>query len=134
MTDGLGFVSSEALQLIWKGYIVEVQQQYELFRTLAEKDSLSEKVCPFTSFQEQIRGFKGMFVLDTSLEGIQVHACKSQLKFNVPMRSWAHTNGTSTENLYHELYDMVEINSWDEVAEKGHLVSVCVKELIEPFN
>jgi hypothetical protein len=69
MTDGCGLISRDALNEIWK------------------RCSDGSEWCPHSSFQGRIGGFKGMWVLDDSLEGISIKCRASQLKFNLPMKS-----------------------------------------------
>ena len=105
MTDGAGLMSRGALNEVWKHH------------------SGGSTLCPFSSFQGRIGGFKGMWVLDDSLPGIQIKCRRSQLKFNVPMRSLVGaTNACHLKD--DSMYDTVEVNSWDEKPEKGFLVSV----------
>ena len=111
MTDGCGLMSRNALNEIWKHY------------------SNESTLCPHSSFQGRIGGFKGMWVLDDSLEGIQIKCRTSQLKFNVPMKSLTNASASTFRSAYDHLqsdpmYDTVEVNSWDEKAEKGFLVSL----------
>lgn len=54
-----------------------------------------------------------MWVVDDSILGIKIVCRKSQEKFNV--------NETFLES--DDFYSTVDINSWDEKPEKGHLVS-----------
>ena len=107
MTDGAGLISRGALNEVWKCQIT----------------GRESTLCPAASFQGRIGGFKGMWVLDDSLEGIKVQCRRSQLKFNVPMKSLVSTSyDCSMEE--DSMYDTVEVISWDEKAEKGFLVSV----------
>ena len=105
MTDGCGLMSRDALNEIWKHY------------------SGASTLCPYSSFQGRIGGFKGMWVLDDSLEGMQIQCRTSQLKFSLPMKSLITTSECGP--LQNDpLYDTVELNSWDEKPEKGFLVSL----------
>jgi hypothetical protein len=104
MTDGAGLISKGALNEVWKWHS-------------------GSTLCPVSSFQGRIGGFKGMWVLDDSLPGIQIRCRRSQLKFNVPMKSLVSTSNECDAN-DDSMYDTVEVNSWDEKAEKGFLVSV----------
>jgi hypothetical protein len=105
MTDGCGLLSRDALNHIWKSYSAE------------------ESLCPYSSLQGRIGGFKGLWVLDDSLgPGMQVKCRESQLKYKLPMKSMAMASDIhSTQG--DSKYDTVDINSWDERAEKGYLVS-----------
>jgi RNA dependent RNA polymerase len=104
MTDGCGLMSRDALNEVWKHY------------------SGASTLCPYSSFQGRIGGFKGMWVLDDSLDGMQIQCRTSQLKFNLPMKSLITTSEYGPL-LNDPLYDTVELNSWDEKPEKGFLVS-----------
>ena len=111
MTDGAGLISRDALNEVWKCQITGGESP----------------LCPFSSFQGRIGGFKGMWVLDDSLSGIRIQCRRSQLKFNVPMKSLVFTSNDTDMN-EDSMYDTVEVNSWDEKAEKGFLVSVSCQQ------
>jgi hypothetical protein len=99
MTDGCGLISRDCINLVWKDYCLALGRP-ETLRTSA-------------SFQGRIGGHKGMWVLDDSLSGMQFLCRESQQKFKVPTES-------------DELHYTVDVNSWDEKAEKGHLVSTVI--------
>lgn len=104
MTDGSGLISRGALNEVWKCHYT------------------GSSLCPLSSFQGRIGGFKGMWVLDDSLPGIRIQCRRSQLKFNLPMKSLVSTSSDCDTN-EDSMYDTVEVHSWDERAEKGFLVS-----------
>ena len=107
MTDGAGLISRAALNEVWKCHTA----------------SRGSTLCPASSFQGRVGGFKGMWVLDDSLAGIQIQCRGSQLKFNVPMKSLVSTSddrGMKGDSMY----DTMEVISWDAKAEKGFLVSL----------
>lgn len=122
MTDGCGLISPGALQLVY-----ETSRDKGL---MTQKDNCSEDsgsevdddvVCPYTSFQGRIGGFKGMWVLDSTLgEEILVLCRKSQLKYHVPMRSVFPSNDNDStlrrieqEMEFDDAYDTVDLCSWD---------------------
>jgi RNA dependent RNA polymerase len=104
MTDGAGLISRCAINEVWKVY------------------SGKDEWCPFSSFQGRIGGFKGMWILDELLSGFSLKCRDSQLKFMVPMRSLVKLPHLDLSR-FDPNYDTVEISSWDEIPEKGHLVS-----------
>lgn len=112
MTDGCGLVSGEALDYIWKEYA----------RTHSNEREENEG-CPFTSFQGRIGSFKGVWVLDKSLDGIRIQCRKSQQKYSVPMQSLKNPeNGDlDIEMKVNDAYDTVDVCSWDEKPENGFL-------------
>lgn len=97
MTDGCGLISQDCLNYIWVAYCLATGKT-------------GDSLCPFSSFQGRIGGYKGVWVLDDSLSNVKILCRTSQLKFHLPMES-------------DDMYSTVDINSWDEKAEKGFLVS-----------
>jgi ribonuclease HI len=76
MTDGCGLISSEALDQVWITYCDNLEQRKrDLGRSVQ-----SECIRRPTSFQGRIGGIKGMFVLDSSLEGVKVQYRPSQVR------------------------------------------------------
>ena len=139
MTDGCGLISQEVLNLIWDGYSAYDHKRHgylkknltELFdRDDTEEIEFISDQCEYTSFQGRIGGFKGMWVLDESLEGIKVICRESQLKYLLPMKSMCTEKMNKICNEYQispdtlkydDHYDTVEICSWDKGPEIGKL-------------
>lgn len=121
MTDGCGLVSGEALDFIWKEYARTHSYEGE------ENDG-----CPFTSFQGRIGSFKGVWVLDKSLEGFRIQCRKSQQKYNLPMQSLKNPNDGDCEikMKVNDAYDTVDVCGWDEKPEKGFL-NIRLVQLLE---
>jgi hypothetical protein len=85
MTDGCGLISREALDLVWTMYCDNLEQRKNELGsegiTYREGEVSHDRVmfCPHTSFQGRIGGIKGMFVLDSSLNGVKVQYRPSQV-------------------------------------------------------
>mmetsp|Transcript_15738 Transcript_15738/g.35423 ORF Transcript_15738/g.35423 Transcript_15738/m.35423 type:complete len:2029 (+) Transcript_15738:194-6280(+) len=124
MTDGCGLISSQALDFIYSKYDAydkkwntllnpdDSYNEHEVEKINTE-DTVEVTECPLTSFQGRIGGFKGMWVLDPSLEGFTVLCRKSQLKYNLPMKSFAESVQGSTNATYDDAYDTVDICEFD---------------------
>eukprot|EP00957_Ditylum_brightwellii_P157375 11977919-Ditylum_brightwellii.AAC.1 len=83
MTDGCGLISRDGIDFVWCSYKKYIQARESEYVQWNEKsggdcqessddESLEDDVCPYTSFQGRIGGFKGMWVLDERLgDGIK---------------------------------------------------------------
>lgn len=132
MTDGCGLISKDGIDFVWRAYHGNFTESDAELKGIAYN-------CPCSSFQGRIGGFKGMWVLDTSLgcsgEGIKLHCRRSQLKFNSPMRSltkesWEQLGLLLNMSVIDDSYDTVDVNSWDVTPERGRL-SIRAIQLLE---
>jgi hypothetical protein len=63
-----------------------------------------------------------MWILDETLSGFSLKCRDSQLKFMVPMKSLVKVYDSNFMG-FDPNYDTVEVSSWDDIPEQGHLVS-----------
>ena len=102
--DGCGLISLPALNMVWERY----QEQLPILKRS------DEKLCPYTGFQGRLGGFKGTWVLDTSLGSeIVVHCRTSQLKFCVPQSCLVQYAPSNTDE-HNEEHNIFEVSTWDK--------------------
>jgi len=92
---------------------------------IEDEECSEETACEFTSVQGRIGGFKGMWVLDENLgdtgDGIKIICRKSQLKYNLPMKSLIDKTNLHGSVKYDEMYDTFDVCKWDDKLKDGHL-------------
>lgn len=105
--DGCGLISKRALNMVWREY------QEKNF-VPKEKQTME---CRYSGFQGRLGGFKGTWVLDPSLEGIQVQCRKSQEKFKTNEAFLEKQISQRTDDAFESCRDtssIMEVCSWDK--------------------
>ena len=111
LTKSYGLISRNLINYVWQEY----KLAWSKMKSMDEENG--EYSCPYTSFQGQVGGYVGIWVLDTTLGNELTLICrKSQLKYNLIMQ-----NMIDSEAHYDDLHNTFEILRWNGGPSKGIL-------------